>query len=102
MKFMMMIALACLAAAPLLTGCGTLSDDLSSGASLTDKQITDDIQNRLFNDTVTRSTPIGITVVNGVATVRGVVHNETMRGRVLGIVRGAPGVTEVVDNLDIR
>ncbi|HBA82627.1 MAG TPA: hypothetical protein DCZ95_00905 [Verrucomicrobia bacterium] len=103
MKNIWKLLILLLAAAPIVTGCSTLSQpDAMQPSALGDQQITDDVIRRLQDDTVTGQTTFNVEVQNGVATVRGVIRNESVRGRALGIARGAPGVVDVVDGITLR
>ena len=64
--------------------------------------VTNDILQRLQDDTVTGRTTFNVEVQNGVVTVRGVVHNESVKGRALGIARGTQGVVDVIDAIQLR
>ena len=44
---------------------------------------------------------VSLTVVNGVATLSGVVHDYPSRDSALAIVETTPGVKDVVDNIDV-
>jgi osmotically-inducible protein OsmY len=81
-----------------MIGCATNEPAVQEAPS-SDVQIAREAMNRLANDSVAGRYTFGVTVQNGVATVTGAVPDETFRLRVLGIVRGTPGVVEVVDRL---
>lgn len=81
-----------------IVGCATY-EPVAQQAPSTDAQIAREAMNRLANDSVTGRYTFGVTVQNGIATVEGAVPDETFRLRVIGIVRGTPGVVQVVDRL---
>ncbi len=59
------------------------------------------IVQRLAMDPVTRSGVFGVDASGGQVTVRGTVRSEIERMRVLGLIRGTPGVAGVDDRLRI-
>lgn len=86
------------AAVSTLVGCATYAPS-SQADSGSDAQIAREAMNRLAADSVTSRYTYTVTVRNGVATVVGSVPDEAFRLRVLGIVGGTPGVTQVLDGL---
>jgi osmotically-inducible protein OsmY len=89
------------ASLPLLSGCTTADKTGSeaSSVSVSDRDIVDDVIDRLRQDPVTSRYPFSITSDAGVVTVGGSIGYEDARVRALSIVRGAPGVVGVIDNL---
>ena len=84
----------------LLAGCSTASYDMEgSPAAGSDRQLAVDVVHRLEYEGLTDLRNFAVTVNNGVATVHGVVPNEPARARVLAVVRGTPGVQDVVDKM---
>lgn len=81
-----------------LVGCATYAPP-SQETSTSDAQIAREAMNRLAADSVAGRYTFTVTVRNGVATVEGSVPDEAFRLRVLGIVGGTPGVTQVLDGL---
>ena len=103
MRIVIVLFMLLLAAPTVFTGCTTLSNpDAMQSGSASDEQITNDILQRLQDDTVTGRTTFNVEVQNGVVTVRGVVHNESVKGRALGIARGTQGVVDVIDAIQLR
>jgi osmotically-inducible protein OsmY len=103
MKHICTLILLLFAATPMMTGCRTLSEsEAMQAGSTSDSQITDDILQRLRDDTVTGRTTFNVEVQNGVATLRGIVREESVKGRALGIARGTPGVVDVIDAIQLR
>lgn len=87
-----MMGLAC------LCGCASLDEpapDLSEG------DLQSAVVQRLAMDPMTREGLYGVEVVDAQVTIRGTVHSETERMRVLSLVRGTPGVESVSDRLRI-
>jgi hypothetical protein len=83
-------------------GCATYDEYAFDTLALDDGQIEKEIRDRLQDDPVTASRGIGIRVEDGVATLFGSVSDATVQLRAVGIARGAPGVTRVVDKLNGR
>jgi osmotically-inducible protein OsmY len=89
-----------LAALAFSTGCSTLpagSNETLQAPS--DSQLGRDVMSRLEQDSLAGRHTFGVIAKNGEVTIRGAVPNEGLRVRVLGIVRGTPGVVSVVDEL---
>lgn len=82
----------------LVGGCTTFPGSGFAGTPA-DQQLARDVQMRLSNDTLASEFTFGVTAIGGVVTLEGTVPSESFRVRVLGIVRGTQGVTEVVDKL---
>ncbi len=86
--------------AGLLAGCPSMTPAPNPAVqNLDDRQIANDINFRLREDSWTKVMTFGVAVENGIATIQGSVPDEVTRARVLGIVRSTPGVTEVVDKI---
>jgi osmotically-inducible protein OsmY len=95
----MMFALL-MGATVLMSGCSTFEKyDEMPLASSTDQQLANEIQHRLTYDVVTTSFTLGVTVQDGIATLKGGVPSEHVRVRALGIARNTPGVKNVDDQL---
>ena len=81
----------------LLAGCAALQ-----GQNLTDEPVSDEgiaalANSRLNDDTMVGSATLSASVDNGLATLYGMVPNEATRQRALQILRGTPGIFDVVD-----
>lgn len=74
-----------------LTGCDTLE------ASTGDQNLTQSVIERLYQDKLVSRQVLGVTVLNGVATMRGAITDEGVRARAKAIVQSTPGVLEVKD-----
>lgn len=97
---MMVGVLALLFVASLVSGCGTISGTTESGSG--DRMIAADVRDRLAGDPVTGSCVIGVSVTDGVVTLRGTVPDESVHLRAKGVVRGTDGVKGIVDNLNVQ
>lgn len=94
--FLSLIAL-CVASI-FVAGCATSGTNGSSYVS--DSDLYADVTTRLESDNVTGRYPLGVTVRNGVVTLRGSAPpSNAVRARVVSIALGTPGVVEVVDEL---
>jgi osmotically-inducible protein OsmY len=82
-----------------LAGCVTMPAEPE--ATGTDGETRDLIEERLATDSVTRSKMYAVDVQGTQARVRGTVRSEAERMRVLGVVRGTPGIESVVDQLRV-
>lgn len=90
-----------LVAGAALNACATRepSPVAAPGGAGDDRALAAAIRQRLEMDPMLRGQVYGIDVANGEVTVQGVVRNEAERLRILSIVRGTPGVTQVQDRL---
>ena len=80
-----------------LAACATAGDGASGPGS--DAELVALVRDRLGQDALTRQNTFSVTSSDGVVSVRGLVRNEAERARVMGVVRGTPGVTSVLDHL---
>lgn len=71
----------------------------TTGAADAEASVAAMVRERLAQDTLTRQNTFSVSGAGGVVTVRGLVRTEAERARILGIARGTPGVTAVVDRL---
>jgi osmotically-inducible protein OsmY len=83
-----------------VSGCGTVSG--TSDSAPADRLIANDVRDRLAADPDTGPCNIGVSVTDGVVTLRGSVPNEVIRLRAKGIARGTDGVKGIVDSLFAR
>lgn len=86
----------------LIPGCATLTDSSEPGARATvsDKQLVQDVTIRLQNDDMTAEQIFGVIARNGIIHLYGSVKDATIRLRALGIVKGTPGVQAVVNHVN--
>jgi len=83
-----------------LTGCSTYTPPPSmDSTSQADVDLANEVMNRLDDDTLAGQFTFGISANEGIITVQGAIPDENMRTRVLGIIRGTPGVQGVIDKL---
>jgi osmotically-inducible protein OsmY len=73
------------------TGCDTLQP------ATEDQNLTQSVIERLYQDKLVGRQVLGVTVQNGVATMRGSITDEGLRARAKSIVQSTPGVVEVKD-----
>ena len=64
-----------------------------------EQNLKDEVLHRLNQDDLTKRQTIGVTVEQGVVTLVGVVPDDTLRMRAVGIAKGTPGVQKVEDRL---
>ncbi len=76
-----------------LWGCSKAPDDAA---------IADSLKARFFSDPQLKTEPIGIDVSNGEVTLTGAVSTEAMREQARNLARGAPGVKNVNDFVQVR
>lgn len=91
------LATACCGVA-LVCGCATLDQPLPEAVG---NDLQSGITQRLAMDPMTAGSVYGVEVSGGQVVIRGIVHSEAERMRVLGLVRGTPGVTGVTDHLRV-
>ncbi len=91
-----------LIAAALLTGCKSIPCPDDGSQASKDCQLANEITLRLQEDSVAGNYTFNVSVENSTATVQGVVPDFPTGGRVIGIVRATPGVTNVINKLLMR
>jgi len=74
-----------------LAGCDTVQPRTE------DQGLTQSVMERLYQDNLVSRQVLGVTVQNGVATLRGSITDEGVRARAKAIVQSTPGVVEVKD-----
>jgi BON domain len=82
--------------APLLRG-----QDAQNGAPANDQAITDDINSKLFADSVLKTRDIRVTTQDAVVTLRGSVATHLEKSAVDRIASTEPGVQKVIDSLAV-
>ncbi len=86
-----------------LAGCATLTETANIRAeadvSPADLQLRLDVLDRLADDAVTGQHSFGVTSVDGVVTLFGVVPDQAVRLRARHVAAGTPGVVHVDDQL---
>jgi osmotically-inducible protein OsmY len=80
----------------------TVTDLAEDAPDTPDAQLTDRLDLLIDNDPVLRERDVNFEVANGVVRVKGEVRSADEKERVTKIVRNAPGVTEVVNVLEIN
>lgn len=94
-KPLLFLALAALFA---LSGCAALEGQDLSANPTSDEGIAALANSRLNDDSMVGSSTLNATVGNGLATLSGIVPNEAVRQRAIQILRGTPGIFDVVDH----
>jgi len=74
-----------------LAGCDTLQPRTE------DQSLSQAVMERLNQDSLVRHQVLGVTVVNGVVTLRGTITDESLRIRAKSIAESTPGVVKVQD-----
>lgn len=87
-----------LAALGLLSGCAALEGQDLAADPISDEGIAAVANSRLNDDSMVGSATLSATVEDGLATLNGIVPNEAARQRALQILRGTPGIFDVVDH----
>ena len=93
-KPLLFLALAALLA---LSGCASLEGQDYGADPTSDEGIAALANSRLNDDTVVGRAMLSVTVDNGLAILYGTVPDEAVRQRALQILKGTPGVYEVLD-----
>ncbi len=96
MKRMLLMAGLVLMAVVGWTGCETLQPRTE------DDGVSQAVMERLYQDNLVRRQVLGVSVVNGVVTLRGNITDESLRIRAKSIAETTPGVTKVVDQTTRR
>ena len=100
MKRLLVVLMLLTCTVTFFSGCTTTGQQ--TAPAYTDQEITDEILNRLGDDTLVRDVPFSVQVRNGVVIMRGMVNADSIRARALGIAQGTPGVVAVYDQIDLR
>ena len=87
-----------LAAGLALSGCAALEGQDLAADPTSDEGIAAIANSRLNDDSMVGSSTLSATVEDGLATLNGIVPNEATRQRALQILRGTPGIFDVVDH----
>ena len=86
------------AAALMLGGCAALEGQDLSDELVSNEGVTAIANSRLNDDSMVGRSTLSATVENGLATLSGVVRDEAARQRAIQILRGTPGIFDVVDH----
>jgi osmotically-inducible protein OsmY len=81
-------------------GCQSMTGR-SAGRVVDDKAISAKVKTKLTAEKVSNLTRVGVTTVNGVVHLDGVVDRVQDKQRAEEIARGVDGVTRVVDNIQV-
>ena len=84
-----------------LPACQSMSGR-SAGRVIDDKAISAQVKTKLAADKASSLTRIGVTTVNGVVHLDGVVDNVDDRARAVDIARRVAGANKVVDNIQVN
>lgn len=87
-----------LAAGLALSGCAALEGQDVAAIPTSDEGIAALANSRLNDDSMVGRSTLSATVENGLATLSGVVRDEAARQRAIQILRGTPGIFDVVDH----
>lgn len=87
-----------LAAGLALSGCAALEGQDIAAIPTSDEGIAALANSRLNDDSMVGRSTLSATVENGLATLSGVVRDEAARQRAIQILRGTPGIFDVVDH----
>jgi len=80
----------------LVSGCAT-SYDTQRIVPMGDRELSEEVGQRLGDDDITRRYSLGVSVIAGSVTLRGTVPNEVVRRRAISIILATQGVRELVD-----
>lgn len=80
-----------------LAGCAALEGQDISAEPTTDEGIAAVANSRLNDDTLVGRATLNASVENGMATLYGAVPDEATRQRAIQILKGTPGIFDVVD-----
>ena len=93
--------LAC-TAAQFVAGCGSTSDNRSTGQVIDDTAIHTKVKAALVNDPVVSGTAINVDVERGVVVLTGAVNGDVEKTKAEDIARGVSGVRTIENNLIVR
>ena len=82
-----------------LAGCATYDSSSIDAIGMTDEEIASEVTYRLAEDDMTGDYTFGVSVEQGVTTLKGAVPRGELRMRAVAIVYNSPGVTDVIDEL---
>jgi len=84
-----------------LSGC-TATTGESLGRNIDDSTITTEVKGKLAVEKASSLTRVGVTTVNGVVHLTGVVESPATRNRAEDVARSVGGVRGVVNNLQVQ
>jgi len=84
-----------------LPACQSMSGR-SAGRVIDDKAISAQVKTKLTADKASNLTRIGVTTINGVVHLDGVVDSSDDKARALDIARRVAGANKVVDNIQVN
>lgn len=85
-----------------LLGCASWQDGAWSSEPVTDEDIAALATSRLNSDTMTAAATLSVSVHDGMATLHGVVPDRAVRQRAVQILKGTPGIFDVLDRTRLR
>jgi len=72
------------------------------GAPSSEWALAEQVRSALTADPKLAREPVAVVVNNGVVTLRGYVHNDSQRQKILAAVGALPGVTQVNDQMEVN
>ena len=102
MKKTMFVSVLAAGALSGLFGCAALEGQDLSADPTSDEGITAVASSRLNDDMMVGRATLGVSVDNGLATLYGSVPDEATRQRAIQILKGTPGIFDVVDQTHKR
>ncbi len=99
-KLLSILSLAAVLAA--LCGCAALEGQDLSADPTSDEGIAAVAQGRLNDDAMTARATLSVDVDQGMATLYGAVPDQAVRQRAIQILRGTPGIFDVLDRTRLR
>jgi hyperosmotically inducible periplasmic protein len=97
---MLKITVALLMIVAFMPGCRSMTGR-SAGRVIDDKTISTQVKAKLVAEKASNMTRVGVTTVNGVVHLDGIVDSVQDKVRAEEIARGVKGVTQVVDNIQV-
>lgn len=98
----LVLAVAGLFAAGMLTGCAGNGDQVSTGQYIDDRAITAKVKTKLIDDPTTKARNINVDTYRGTVQLSGFVESQREKDRAGEIARSVNGVTGVKNDLVIR
>lgn len=85
-----------------MLACSLIGCDTLQSTSVEDQNLSQAVMERLSQDSLVRRQVLGVSVVNGVVTLRGTFTDEGLRVRAKSIAESTPGVVKVQDQTTRR
>ncbi|WP_018149967.1 BON domain-containing protein [Leeia oryzae] len=85
-----------------VAGCGSMHRHQETGAYMDDRTLSIKVKEAIFDDPTLKVFEINVTTYQGVVQLSGFVRSRTDANRAMTVARNVRGVTNVVDDMQIK